>query len=121
MDPRDVEIMTNNVTDKALDNIIKRLRWPLVLAAASAAYAGYNLWSDVKNRIDTFQKLVDDKLVLLEKSANERLDKELKKVLEDLNAQLSARRSFERRPRPRLRRPSGRAEASESSKNGPEA
>jgi subtilisin family serine protease len=88
MDSRDVELLTNSVTEKALENIIKRLRWPLLLAAALATYTGYNLWSDARNRIDTFQKSADEKLVQIEKNTNERLDKGLQKALEDHSAQL---------------------------------
>jgi subtilisin family serine protease len=89
MDPRDVELLTNNVADKALEKITKRLRWPLILAAVLATYTGYNLWSDVRNRIDTFQKSADEKLAQIEKNANERLGKGLQKAIEARSTDLT--------------------------------
>lgn len=89
LDPRDVELLTNSVAEKALEKITRSVRWPLILAAALATYTGYNLWSDTSKRVETFQKAADEKLSQIDKSANERLNKQLQTTLDTRKADLT--------------------------------
>lgn len=89
LDPRDVELLTNSVAEKALEKIRKTVQWPLLLAGALAAYTGYNIWTDVTSRIDDFQKEADKKLEEIDRKANERLDEKLERILDDRKADIS--------------------------------
>src|SRR5712692_4908733 len=79
---RQIELLANDVADKALAKIQTRLKWPLLLVAAFAAYTGYNVWSDVTKRIEAFYKSADEKLTEIDKKADERLDKAFQRVLD---------------------------------------
>ena len=88
IDPRDVELLTNQLAEKALEKIGKWVRWPLLLAAALATYTGFNLWNDATKRIETFQKAADEKLGQIDKNANEKLGQIDKNVNERLKTEL---------------------------------
>lgn len=89
LDPRDEELLTNRVAEKALEKIRKTVQWPLLLAGVFAAYTGYNVWDDVNDRILKFQEEADKKLAEIDEKANERLDKELQRVLDGRKEDIS--------------------------------
>jgi subtilisin family serine protease len=89
LDPRDEELLTNRVAEKALEKIRKTVQWPLLLVGVFAAYTGYNVWNDVNDRILKFQEEADEKLAEIDEKANERLDKELQKVLDGRKEDIS--------------------------------
>jgi hypothetical protein len=100
LDDAELESLTATVADKALEEIRKRLKWPLLIAGAFAAYSGYNVWSDVTDRISRFQaeaerKLTEfqaaanTKLAEIDETADKRLAEQFQKVLEARKADIS--------------------------------
>lgn len=83
IDSPDGRILIDDLSDKALERLLQKVKWPFILAAAVAAFTGYNVWSESMSAIDGFHAKADQKLEDIDATLQSKIDERLSLVIKE--------------------------------------